>query len=114
MAAVLSIPVGQRRMDRWKLLCDAGMVLSFAGLALWYFVLRPIAAATVSPGALAFALLYPLADVLLLVGVVTLVLRRPVDDHRGAIVWLGVSTALLVMSDLAFNLGILQTGQRAR
>jgi diguanylate cyclase (GGDEF)-like protein/PAS domain S-box-containing protein len=114
MTAFLSIPVGQRRMDRWKLLCDAGMVLSFAGLALWYFVLRPIAAATASPGALAFALLYPLADVLLLVGVVTIVLRRPVDDHRGAIVWLGVSTALLVMSDLVFNLEILQTGQRAR
>ncbi len=114
MTAFLSIPVGQRRMDRWKLLCDAGMVLSFAGLALWYFVLRPIAAGTGSPSALALALLYPLADVLLLVGIVTIVLRRPVEDHRGAIVWLGVSTALLVVSDLVFNLGILQTGERAR
>jgi diguanylate cyclase (GGDEF)-like protein/PAS domain S-box-containing protein len=114
MAAFLSIPVGQRPIGRWKLLCDAGMVLSFAGLALWYFVLRPIAAATASPTALAFALLYPLADLLLLVGIVTIVLRRPVEDHRGAIVWLGVSTALLVLSDLVFNLGILQTGRRAR
>jgi diguanylate cyclase (GGDEF)-like protein/PAS domain S-box-containing protein len=114
MTAFLSIPVGQRRMDRWKLLCDAGMVLSFAGLALWYFVLRPIAAATASPSALALALLYPLADLLLLVGIVTIVLRRPVEDHSGAIVWLGASTALLVLSDLVFNLGILQTGQRAR
>src|SRR5258708_19558649 len=102
MTDFLSLPGGQRRMDRWKLLCDAGVVLSFAGLALWCFVRRPIAAATASPSALAFALLYPLADLLLLVGVVTLVLRRPVEDHRGAIVWLGVSTALLVLSDLVF------------
>jgi diguanylate cyclase (GGDEF)-like protein/PAS domain S-box-containing protein len=114
MTAFLSIPVGQRRMDRWKLLCDAGMVLSFAGLALWYFVLRPIAATTASTSALALALLYPLADLLLLVGIVTIVLRRPVEDHRGAIVWLGLSTALMVVSDLVFNLGVLRTGERSR
>jgi diguanylate cyclase (GGDEF)-like protein/PAS domain S-box-containing protein len=114
MAAFLSIPVGQRRMDRWKFVCDAGMVLSFAGLALWYFVLRPIAASTASPSALGLALLYPLADLLLLVGVVTIVLRRPLEDHRGAIAWLGVSTALMVVSDLVFNLGVVQTGERSR
>jgi diguanylate cyclase (GGDEF)-like protein/PAS domain S-box-containing protein len=113
MAAFLSIPVGQRRMDRWKFLCDAGMVLSFAGLALWYFVLRPIAAST-DGSALRLALLYPLADLLLLVGIVTIVLRRPLEDHRGAIVWLGVSTALMVVSDLVFNLGVVQRGERSR
>jgi diguanylate cyclase (GGDEF)-like protein/PAS domain S-box-containing protein len=113
MVAFLSIPVGQRRMDRWKLLCDAGMVLSFAGLALWYFVLRPIAASTASPGAVGLALLYPLADLVLLVGVATIVLQRPLEDHGGAILWLGVSSALMVAADLVFNLVVLQTGQRS-
>ena len=113
MIALLSIPVGRRRMDRWKFVCDAGMVLSFAGLALWYFVLRPIAASAAAPSAIAVALLYPLADLLLLVGVVTIVLRRPLDDHHGAIAWLGVSTALSVVADLAFNLVFIQRGERA-
>jgi diguanylate cyclase (GGDEF)-like protein/PAS domain S-box-containing protein len=113
MVALLSIPVGQRRMDRWKFVCDAGMVLSFAGLALWYSVLRPIAASSRMSDAVGLALLYPLADLLLLVGIVTIVLRRPLDDHRGAIAWLGVSTALMLVADLAFSLVVIEKGQRS-
>jgi diguanylate cyclase (GGDEF)-like protein/PAS domain S-box-containing protein len=113
LAAYLSIPVGQQRMNKWKLLCDAGMVLSGAGVALWYFVLRPMAGSAASPGAIAMALLYPLADLLVLVGITTIVLRRPLDDHRGAILWLGVSSALAVVADLAFNLVVLAGGKRS-
>ena len=113
LAAYLSIPVGQQRMNRWKLLCDAGMVLSGAGVALWFFVLRPMAGSAASPGAIAMALLYPLADLLVLVGITTIVLRRPLDDHRGAILWLGVSSALAVIADLAFNLIVLAGGKRS-
>jgi diguanylate cyclase (GGDEF)-like protein/PAS domain S-box-containing protein len=113
LAAYLSIPVGPRRIDRWKLVCDAGMVLSGAGVALWYFVLRPIAGGAASPGAVTFALLYPLADLLVLVGITTIVLRRPLDDHRGAIAWLAVSSALAVIADLAFNLVVLAGGRRS-
>jgi diguanylate cyclase (GGDEF)-like protein/PAS domain S-box-containing protein len=113
LAAYLSIPVGPRRMDRWKLLCDAGMVLSGAGVALWYFVLRPIAGSAASPGAITMALLYPMSDLLVLVGIATIVLRRPLDDHRGAIAWLGVSSALAVVADLAFNLVVIDGGHRS-
>jgi diguanylate cyclase (GGDEF)-like protein/PAS domain S-box-containing protein len=113
LAAYLAIPVGQHRMDRWKFLCDAGMVLSCAGVVLWYFVLRPLSASAAGPSALALALVYPLADLLLLVGIVTIVLRRPLDDHRGALAWLGVGTALSVVADLAFNLVVLIDGTRA-
>jgi PAS domain S-box-containing protein len=113
LAACLSIPVGPRQMDRWKLLCDAGMVLSGAGVALWYFALRPMAGSAASTSAVTFALLYPLADLLVLVGITTIVLRRPLDDHRGAIAWLGVSSALAVGADLAFNLVVLDSGRRS-
>ncbi|NUS46301.1 MAG: diguanylate cyclase [Gemmatimonadaceae bacterium] len=113
LAAYLSIPVGSRRVDRWKLLCDAGMVLSGAGVALWYFVLRPMALAAASPWAIALALLYPLSDLALLVGITTIVLRRPLDDHRGAIAWLGVSSALAVVADLVFNLIAITGGRRS-
>jgi diguanylate cyclase (GGDEF)-like protein/PAS domain S-box-containing protein len=113
LAAYLSIPVGQHRMDRWKLLCDAGMVLSGAGVALWYFVLRPIAGGSASSEQIALALIYPLADLLVLVGIATIVLRQPLDDHRGAITWLGVSSALAVAADLAFNLVVINGGRRS-
>ena len=113
LAGYLSIPVGPRRVDRWKLACDAGMVLSGAGVALWYFVLRPMALSAASPWAITLALLYPLSDLLLLVGITTIVLRRPLDDHRGAIAWLGVSSALAVVADLAFNLIVIAGGRRS-
>ena len=112
LAAYLSIPVGQRGMDRWKLLCDAGMVLSGAGVALWYFVLRPIIGSDATAGTIALALPYALFDLLVLVGIATIVLRRPLDDHRGAIAWLGVSSALAVVANLAFNLVIISGGRR--
>ena len=114
LAAYLSIPVGQRRIDRWKLLCDAGMVLSGAGVALWFFVLRPIAGSTASAGAVTLAMLYPLSDLLVLVGITSVVLQRPVDDHHGAIAWLGVSSALAVAADLIFNLIVVNGGSRSR
>ncbi|MEO7713419.1 MAG: sensor domain-containing diguanylate cyclase [Gemmatimonadaceae bacterium] len=113
LAAYLSIPVGQRGMDRWKLACDAGMVLSGAGVALWYFVVRPIAGESAALGTIVLPLLYPLADLLMLVGITTVALRRPLDDHRGAIVWLGVSGALVVFADLAFSLVTMVDGHRS-
>jgi diguanylate cyclase (GGDEF)-like protein/PAS domain S-box-containing protein len=113
LAAFLSIPVGRRPMNRFKLLCDAGMVLSGAGVALWYFLLRPLAGGTAAPDAIALALLYPLADLAVLVGVTTIVLRHPLDDHRGAITWLFVGYALAVLADLVFNLVALVGGGRS-
>ena len=113
LIAYLSIPVGQQRLDRLKLLCDAGMVLSGAGVALWYFVLRPLAGSTASLGAITLALMYPLLDLLLLVGITTIVLRQPLDDHRGAIRWLAVSSATAVVADLMFNLVTIVGGTRS-
>jgi diguanylate cyclase (GGDEF)-like protein/PAS domain S-box-containing protein len=111
-AGLLSIPGGRRSADRWKLLCDAGMVLGGAGVALWLFVLLPSAAQGMEARAIFMALLYPLGDLLLLLGVVTLIFRRAADGNRRAITWLGIGTALSVAADLAFNLLIARTGQR--
>ena len=101
LAAFLSFPMGARTTDRWKLLFDAGMVISGVGAALWYFVLRETAASGVaSPLGVALALVYPLADLLILVTIVTVLLRRSADDHRGALAWLAISAALGVIDDL--------------
>jgi diguanylate cyclase (GGDEF)-like protein/PAS domain S-box-containing protein len=112
LTGLLSIPGGRRSTDRWKVLCDAGIVLAGAGVALWFFVLRPSAAASLDARAIFMALVYPLGDLLLLVGVVSLIFRRPADGNRRAITWLGIGTALSVAADLAFSLSIARTGQR--
>jgi diguanylate cyclase (GGDEF)-like protein/PAS domain S-box-containing protein len=113
LGALLSIPVGGRRSDRWKFVCDAGMVLAGGGVAMWYFLVRPTAAsAATEPITVALALVYPLADLLLLVGIVTLLLRRPADGNRRAIGWLCAGTVLSVVADLAFNLVRAENGRR--
>jgi diguanylate cyclase (GGDEF)-like protein/PAS domain S-box-containing protein len=100
LAALLSFPVGGRTANRWKLPMDAGMVLAGAGVALWYFALRETAAAGAPPLEVALALVYPLADVLVLVAVVTVLLRRHQDGTSHALGWLAVSAALGVGDDL--------------
>ena len=100
LAALLSFPVGGRSTHRWKLPLDAGMVLAGSGVALWYFALRDTAAAGAPPLEVALALVYPLADVLVLVAVITVLLRPHQDGTPRALVWLAASAALGVGDDL--------------
>jgi diguanylate cyclase (GGDEF)-like protein/PAS domain S-box-containing protein len=113
LAAFLVLPGGERRVDRWKLLCDGGMVLSGAGAALWYFVLQASVPPTADAAAITLAIVYPLADLLLLVGLVTIALRQPADGNRVAVRWLAIATSLMVVSDLAVNLFVVRTGRRS-
>jgi len=111
LAAFLSFPLGARTTDRWKLLFDGGMVVSGVGAALWYFVLRDTAASGIaSPLGVTLALVYPLADLLILVTIVTLLLRGPVSDHRHALGWLAISAALGVADDLFRSLLLARAG----
>jgi len=113
LAAFLSIPTGGRPTDRWKLALDAGMVISGVGVALWYFVLRDTAARGAPPLGVALAMVYPLADLLILVAIVTVLLRQPTDDNRSAITWLAVSAALGVADDLFRSLLLARGGSLA-
>jgi diguanylate cyclase (GGDEF)-like protein/PAS domain S-box-containing protein len=114
LAAFLAFPTAARTTDRWKLVFDAGMVISGVGAALWYFVLREAAASGVaSSTGVALALVYPLADLLILVTIVTLLLRRPVESHRHALGWLAISSALGVVDDLFRSLLLARSGPLA-
>ncbi|HZA98655.1 MAG TPA: hypothetical protein VE399_07730, partial [Gemmatimonadales bacterium] len=45
LTALLSFPLARRtRLERWKFLLDAAMVLVGGGVAIWYFSVRPTAA----------------------------------------------------------------------
>ncbi|HSE66317.1 MAG TPA: hypothetical protein VLB12_04985, partial [Gemmatimonadales bacterium] len=80
LAALLSFPLARRiRVERWKFVLDAAMVLVGGAVVIWYYTIRPTTAAGVTAGngtvltVLAFA--YPLANLLLLLGIATVMLR---------------------------------------
>ena len=115
LTALLAFPLARRtRVERWKFVLDAAMVLVGGGVAIWYFSVRPTAASEESSlvvTALAFA--YPLASMLVLLGVTTVLLRRPTDGNRLAFGLLVAGVAVGVVADLTFNLVQLETGGRS-
>jgi diguanylate cyclase (GGDEF)-like protein/PAS domain S-box-containing protein len=115
LAALLSFPLARRtRLERRKFLLDAAMVLVGGGVAIWYFSVRPTAASEHSSlvvTLLAFA--YPLASLLVLLGVTTVLLRRPIDGNRVAFRLLVTGLSVGVVADLTFNLVQLAAGSRS-
>jgi drug/metabolite transporter (DMT)-like permease len=115
LTALLAFPLARRtRLERWKFVLDAAMVLVGGGVAIWYFSIRPTAASEESSlvvTALAFA--YPLASMLVLLGVTTVLLRRPIDGNRLAFGLLVTGVVVGVVADLTFNLVQLETGGRS-
>ena len=90
------------------------MVLVGGGVAIWYFSVRPTAASQESSlvvTLLAFA--YPLASMLVLLGVTTVLLRRPIDGNRLAFGLLVTGVSVGVVADLTFNLVQLEAGGRS-
>jgi diguanylate cyclase (GGDEF)-like protein/PAS domain S-box-containing protein len=115
LTALLSFPLARRtRLERRKFLLDAAMVLVGGGVAIWYFSVRPTAASQESSlvvTLLAFA--YPLASMLVLLGVTTVLLRRPIDGNRLAFGLLVTGVSVGVVADLTFNLVQLEVGSRS-
>jgi diguanylate cyclase (GGDEF)-like protein/PAS domain S-box-containing protein len=115
LTALLLFPLARRtRLERWKFVLDAAMVLVGGGVAIWYFSVRPTAASqesTVVVTLLAFA--YPLVSMLVLLGVTTVLLRRATDPNRLAFGLLLTGVSVSVVADLTFNLVQLSAGGRS-
>jgi len=115
LAALLSFPLARRtQLERWKFGLDAAMVLVAGGVAIWFFSVRPTAAAEDSLRVvtlLAFA--YPLASLLVLLGITTVLLRRPIDGNRLAFGLLVGGVLASIVADLTFNLVLVETGVRS-
>jgi diguanylate cyclase (GGDEF)-like protein/PAS domain S-box-containing protein len=115
LTALLSFPLARRvRMERRKFLLDAAMVLVGGGVAIWYFSVRPTAASqenSVVRTLLAFA--YPLASMLVLLGVTRALLRRPIDGNHRAFRLLVTGVSVGVVADLTFNVVQLEAGSRS-
>jgi diguanylate cyclase (GGDEF)-like protein/PAS domain S-box-containing protein len=115
LASLLSFPLARRiRLEKWKFVLDAALVLVGGAVAIWYFNIRPTWTA---PGSslmvtlLAFA--YPLANLLVLLGATTVLLRGPLDQNRVAFRLLVGGVLVSIVADLTFNLVLLETGERS-
>jgi len=112
--AFLSFPLSRRiRLERLKLALDATMVLIGAGVLIWLFAIRPTVAGhgdSFVITVLAFA--YPMADVLVVLAIVTVLLRGPLDGNRIAFGAAVAGTLTAICADLAFGIIMVETGER--
>ncbi len=115
LAALLSFPLARRtRLERWKFSLDAAMVSVGGAVAIWFFSVRPTAAAEDNDLVVTFlAFAYPLVSLLVLLGVTTVLLRRPIDGNRLAFALLVGGITISIVADLTFNYVLLETGGRS-
>jgi diguanylate cyclase (GGDEF)-like protein/PAS domain S-box-containing protein len=112
LVALLSLPLARRVEDEyWKFVLDAAVVMLGGGLAIWYFVLRPSTDwATGGRVGQFIALAYPLLSLVLFLGVVTVVLRRPLDVRRWAPALLITGWTMYLLADFTNDIIVQDTG----
>ena len=115
LVGLLMFPLSRRiRVERWKLVLDAAMVLAGGVVLVWYFAIRPSADAQGDSTTLTLlTYAFPLTSLLLLLGVTTVLLRGPLDKNREAFSCLVGGILVSIFSDLAFDLVLLETGERS-
>jgi diguanylate cyclase (GGDEF)-like protein/PAS domain S-box-containing protein len=112
LAGLLSMPLARRvQNEYWKFILDAGTVIVGGGLAIWYLVIIPSSTYELDGFWGTFwALAYPIASLILLLGVVTAFMRRPVQTNSGTPAMLLAGLLLYLASDLSTDITLLQFG----
>ncbi len=86
LTGLLTFPLGRAGRSRLTFALDAGTVMLGAAIVIWYLILRPVALAEhASSLETAVTLAYPVANTVLLFGVIAVLLRRPAAIVRGAL-----------------------------
>jgi diguanylate cyclase (GGDEF)-like protein/PAS domain S-box-containing protein len=104
LAGLLLLPEALRnRRDAVKFTLDAATVMVGGGMAVWYFVLSPGGAdSSQSRFASIVSLCYPLADMLLLLGVAGVLMRCPRGPRRHPLVMLAAAMAAMMVADVVW------------
>ena len=112
LAGLLAMPLARRvQNEYWKFILDAGTVVVGGGLAIWYLVIIPSSTYQLDGFWGTFwALAYPIASMLLLLGVVTAFMRRPAQTNSGTPAMLLAGLLLYLVSDLSTDITLLQFG----
>ena len=114
LASLLSFPLARRiHLEKWKFSLDAALVLVGGAVAIWYFNVRSAAATTSGVPVTLLAFAYPLANLLVLLGITTVLLRGPLDENRVAFRLLVGAVLVSIVADLTFNLVLIETGARS-
>jgi hypothetical protein len=102
---LLTFPMSQREgRTRLTFGLDAGTVMLGAGMVIWYYLLRPIALAESSSFLeSSVTLAFPVANTVLLFGVVTVLLRRPEVGVRRALAVLTLGIIMDAVGDLGYS-----------
>jgi PAS domain S-box-containing protein len=103
LVGLLSFPLGRAGRSRLTFALDGGTVMLGATIVIWYLVLRPVALAEHSSSLeTAVALAYPVANTVLLFGVIAVLLRRPSRKVRAALGILSVAILADAIADFGY------------
>jgi PAS domain S-box-containing protein len=109
LIGLLSFPMGRAGRSRLTFALDAGTVMLAASIVIWYLVLRPVALAEhTSTLETAVTLAYPVANTVLLFGVIAVLLRRPPENARRALTILLVAILFDAIADFGYSYQTLQ------
>ncbi len=105
LAALLSLPVAPRDgATRMRLGVDLAVVTLAGSAAVVYVVLGPtLVANSGSPLQVAFSIAYPVGDMVLIVGLASLLLRGSAPSAQWALRLLGAGLLLFVVGDLVYG-----------
>jgi diguanylate cyclase (GGDEF)-like protein/PAS domain S-box-containing protein len=91
-------------MERVRFGLDTATVVLGGAMVAWFLVIGPIASTEQADATDAFlSMAYPVGDLVLLLGVVILALRRPPDVRRGAITFLLAGLAAFLTADIIYG-----------
>lgn len=97
------------KTERYQFWLDAIIVVTGAGTVIWYFLLRTIATVEYNNTLeLVLSEAYPVGDILLLFGVTTLILKRPLHYSDAGLAWLIAGIICMFIADLVFSYQNLQ------
>jgi signal transduction histidine kinase len=105
LAALLLLPVTRRnRRERLTLGLDCALVALSGAVPIWYVSLGPtLAAGGQGAVAMTVSLAYPLGDMVLLVGLATLIFRGAPAGMRDALTLVGLGLVGFVVTDLVYG-----------
>lgn len=114
LAGLLSFPVWRRDLaGRVRLGLDIGLVALGGSAVVMYLVLGPTAVLDGNSALqTAISVAYPVGDMVLLVGLASLLLRGSAPSAREALLFLGAGLLLYVVADLIYGYVTLHSGYR--
>jgi diguanylate cyclase (GGDEF)-like protein/PAS domain S-box-containing protein len=90
--------------ERLRFWSDLAVILVGAGIVLWHFIVRPLALANgIDPVERNLAIAYVLGDVVLVLCVATIWLRRPDSSTQGALYLVTLGLLAICVNDVAFT-----------